>query len=131
MTAKVFALPPEAPISALQDLMNERNIRHVPVVDADGVLIGLVSQRDVLRYASAGEDDLPWSASVDLLNATSAGDIMTRQVETVEADEDLGTAARIMLDNKYGCLPVFDEGVLVGIITEADFVRLVAGDDES
>jgi CBS domain-containing membrane protein len=126
MTTEIFAVSPAAPVSALQDLMNERSIRHVPVVEADGTLVGLVSERDVLRYASAVDEDVPLSVSADLLNAVCAADIMTRQVETVEADEDLAVAARIMLDNKYGCLPVFEEGVLAGIITEADFVRLMA-----
>ena len=126
MTSEIIAVPPGASVSGLQDLMDERKIRHVPVVDADGALLGLVSQRDLLRYASALGEDLPLSMSVDLLSAVCAADIMTRQVETIEADEDLAVAARIMLDNKYGCLPVFEEGILAGIITEADFVRLMA-----
>ncbi|HEY7476392.1 MAG TPA: CBS domain-containing protein [Vicinamibacterales bacterium] len=126
MTTGVFAVSPEASISALQDLMDEKSIRHLPVVDADGTLVGLVSQRDLLRCQSALEEDLALSTRDDLLTATCAGDIMTRQVETIEADEDLALAARILLDNKYGCLPVFEEGILAGIITEADFVRLMA-----
>ena len=97
-----------------------------PILVCGGALVGLVSQRDVLRYASATDEELPLSASSALLCAARAADIMTQQVETVEADEDLAVAARIMLDNKYGCLPVFEEGVLAGIITEADFVRLMA-----
>ena len=125
MTAEIYAVRPEAPISVVQDLMDEKNIRHVPVVDDEGTLVGLVSQRDLIRWTSAS-DDLPLTASMDLLSVTRAGDIMTRQIETVEADEDLATAARIMLENKYGCLPVFEEGELAGIITEADFVRRMA-----
>jgi CBS domain-containing protein len=128
MTTEIFAVSPEAPVSALQDLMDEKGIRHVPVVEADGTLVGLVSQRDVLRYQSAFEEDLPRSTRDDLLTMTCAADIMTRQVETIEADEELAVAARILLDNKYGCLPVFEEGILAGIITEADFVRLAAVD---
>ena len=129
MTTEIFAVSPESPVSALQDLMDEKSIRHVPVVEADGTLVGLVSHRDVLRYQSAFEDDLPLSTRDDLLTVTCAGDIMTRQVETIEADEDLAVAARILLDNKYGCLPVCEEGILAGIITEADFVRLIAAID--
>jgi CBS domain-containing membrane protein len=52
---------------------------------------------------------------------------MTWDVETVEADENIATAAQTMLENKYGCLPVVDGDTLVGILTEADFVRFVAG----
>jgi CBS domain-containing protein len=125
MTSELFAVRQAAPVSVLQDLMDEKRIRHVPVVDDDGTLVGLVSQRDVIRCASAA-DELPLSTSGDLLGAIRAEDIMTQQVETVDADDDLAAAARIMLENKYGCLPVVEEGVLAGIITEADFVRLMA-----
>jgi CBS domain-containing protein len=53
---------------------------------------------------------------------------MTGDVETVDVDDDLATAARLMLENKYGCVPVLEEGLLAGILTEADFVRLAADD---
>jgi CBS domain-containing protein len=130
MTRELFAVRPAAPVSVLQDLMDEKRIRHVPVIDGEGALVGLVSQRDVIRCASSTADDLPLSTSDDLLGAIRAEDIMTQQVETVEADDDLSVAARIMLENKYGCLPVVEEGVLAGIITEADFVRLLADLEE-
>jgi predicted transcriptional regulator len=53
--------------------------------------------------------------------------IMIPDVETIEPDRPVADAAQIMLDNKYGCLPVVDDGRLVGIITEADFARCLAG----
>jgi len=51
---------------------------------------------------------------------------MTWEVEAVSADDDAAAAAVVMLENKYGCLPVLDQGALVGILTESDFVRFVA-----
>jgi CBS domain-containing protein len=89
-------------------------IRHLPVV-RDGLLAGLVTQRDLLRSASRGQD------------GARAGDIMVREVVTVRPGTSLVQAARIMLANKFGCLPVTEEGGrLVGIITESDFVRFAA-----
>jgi CBS domain-containing protein len=53
-------------------------------------------------------------------------DIMTQDVESVDVDAPVGEAASIMLENKFGCVPVIEEGLLAGILTEADFVRHVA-----
>jgi CBS domain-containing protein len=125
MTVGVFTVGPDAPVSLVVDLMIDHQIRHVPVVNDDGELIGLVSERDVLRSASAADAGMPMSERADLLSQITATDIMTSQVETVEVDDDLASAAALMLENKFGCLPVLEEGVLTGIITEADFVRLM------
>ena len=126
MTSDVFTVGPDESITALQDLMSEKRIRHVPVVADDGAVLGLVPERDVLRRTFSQEADLPLSVRLDVLTAVKVRDIMTWEVETIDADEDLSTAAQIMLDNKYGCLPVVEEGALVGILTEADFVKFVA-----
>jgi CBS domain-containing membrane protein len=126
MTTRIFAVRPGAPVALLQNLMDEKRIRHVLVVDEEGALVGLVSQRDLIRSVSSTADGLPLSSCADLFEAIRAEDIMTQQVETVEADDDLSVAARVMLENKYGCLPVFEGGILAGIITEADFLRLLA-----
>lgn len=126
MTSGVVAVGPDAPVTAIQDIMSEKHIPHVPVVDDDRVVVGLVSERDLLRRTFGPDADLPLSVRSDVLTAVKARDVMTWEVDTVEADEDLATAAQMMLDNKYGCLPVVEEGSLTGILTEADFVRFVA-----
>jgi CBS domain-containing membrane protein len=130
MTAEIYVAEPEAPIAVLHGLMTDKRIRHVPVVDEEGALVGLVSDRDLLRCAFALDEGVPLSERLDILTSVTATDIMTREVDTIKADDDLAVAARMMLDNKYGCLPVLEEGVLMGIITEADFVRLLAEDQE-
>ena len=113
MTAAVVSVGPDEPINAVQNLMDRKHIRHVPVVDGAGRVLGVVSQRDVLQRA--------------LLEDTGAvSEIMAWKTETIDADEPLSKAARIMLGQKYGCLPVVEHGRLVGILTEADFVKFVA-----
>ena len=126
MTSRVFTVQPDDPLSMLRDLMDQKLIRHVPVVDEGGALAGLVSDRDLLRRAFGGDVDLPLSLQDDLLAAVRVREVMTWEVETVSSDQDAAEAAQVMLENKYGCLPVVDEGELVGILTEADFVRFVA-----
>jgi CBS domain-containing protein len=83
-------------------------IRHLPVVDPAGYLIGLVTHRDVLRAGAEG----------------TAGDIMTTDVLTVAPDTSACEAAYLLLRHKIGCVPVTDAtGALRGIVTESDFVR--------
>lgn len=129
MTSGVTVVRPDDPIATLHDLMSDKHIRHVPVVDEDGAVVGLVTERDLLRRAAGLTDDMPLSVRSDISAAVKVNEVMTWDVETIEADEDAATAAGIMLENKYGCLPVLEQGVLVGILTEADFVRHVAESD--
>lgn len=126
MTNHAFSVRTDVSLSAVQDLMDEKNIRHVPVVDHGGRVVGLVSQRDLLRSAIAPVTDLPLTTQSAIMHQVKVADMMTRDVETVAADQPIAVAAQIMLENKYGCLPVIDEDRLIGILTEADFVRYVA-----
>jgi CBS domain-containing membrane protein len=126
MTPDVHVVRPDDSLATLRDVMNEKNVRHVPVVDDDGHLVGLVSERDMLRRAAGLEGDLPLSFGAEVAAAMKVREVMTWPVETIEADEEAATAASVMLDNKYGCLPVLEQGMLAGILTEADFVRHVA-----
>lgn len=128
MTPDVHVVSPEDPVAKLRDLMSEKHIRHVPVVDEDGGIVGLVSERDLLRRAAGLDGEVPLSVREDVSVAIKVSEVMTWNVETIEADDDAATAAAVMLDNKYGCLPVVEQGVLAGILTEADFVRHVAED---
>ena len=113
MTSDVVTVGPDESIDALKDLMVNERIRHVPVVDGAGALLGLVSERDLLLRALFEEEN-------------KVTDIMAWNVATIDPDQDVSRAARIMFDNKCGCLPVIEEGVLAGILTEADFVKAAA-----
>ena len=127
MTDKIFALRADDDIQMARDLMDERNVRHVPVVDEDRHLVGLVSERDLLRSMYPSTSELPVGTQHAVLKRVKVSAIMTRDVETVEPDDDLAAAAQVMLDNKYGCVPVVvDGGRVEGILTESDFVRHLA-----
>jgi len=123
MTQHVFTLRATDDLEALYDLMDTHHIRHVPVVDRDGDLVGLVTQRDLARSVLGGQDLLPLSVQQEILRRRTVREIMATEVETVEPDEELGTAAGMLLENKIGCLPVVEGEHLVGILTESDFVR--------
>ena len=90
-------------------------------------LVGLVSQRDLLRNHLIEQADVPDFIEDALLERLLVREVMTTGVVSVEPDSDIREAAQIMFENKYGCLPVVEGTRLVGIITESDFVRLMAG----
>lgn len=127
MTEKVFTLQSKDNLTALYDLMDAEHIRHIPVLDSEGDVVGLVTHRDLLRTALGRRADLPLSRQREILSRRAIEEIMTRDIETIAADATIGEAAEIMLENKYGCLPVVEGNRLVGILTEADFVRCLAG----
>lgn len=121
MTFEAATLLPEDELSIADDVMRLGRIRHLPVVDAEGILCGIVSQRDLLRSALRRKAEgvaLPTAARFRV------SEVMTPDVIAVEADASLAEAASLMFDQKLGCLPVVEGGKLAGILTEADFVRL-------
>lgn len=123
MTDTVFSLRPNDDLEALLDLMDTRHVRHVPIVDRDGNLVGLVTHRDLSRSALGPQDELPLSVQKEILRRRRIREIMATEVETVEPEEDLRNAAEMLIENKIGCLPVVEGEHLVGILTESDFVR--------
>jgi len=123
MTERVFTLKPRDDLAALYDLMDFRHVRHVPIVDSEGELVGLVTDRDLSRTALGAVEELPLSVERDILRRRRIRDIMATEPDVIEPDARLQEAAAILLENKVGCLPLVEGLRLVGIITEADFVR--------
>lgn len=123
MTERVFTLKAKDDLAALYDLMDSRHVRHVPVVDSDGEIIGLVTDRDLSRSALGAVEELPLSVERDILRRRRVRDIMATEPDVIEPDATLREAAEMLLENKVGCLPVVEGLHLVGILTEADFVR--------
>ncbi len=126
MTEDPVAVGPNADLQTARDLMDERGFRHLPVVDEEGAVVGLVSQRDLMERALAPTDDLTLSAQREVMGRITVDAIMTADVQVVEPDLAVATAGQMMLENKYGCLPVVDGGRMTGILTEADFVRYLS-----
>jgi CBS domain-containing membrane protein len=126
MTEDVLAVHPTDTLATLRALMAERDVRHMPVVNGDGELVGLVSERDLLRHSLIQQSDVPDFVEDTILERLKVRELMNTGVESTEADRDIREAAQVMLENKYGCLPVVEGERLVGILTEADFVRLFA-----
>ncbi|MCB1647454.1 MAG: CBS domain-containing protein [Pseudomonadales bacterium] len=121
MTTDVQTLPSTALLAEVYQLMQQRNFRHVPIVDDDDKLLGLVSYTDVMAATpppgSTGGADKHYSA-------VTAADVMHTGLETTLPSASARLAARTMESMKIGCLPVLKEGRLAGIITDTDFVAV-------
>ncbi len=116
MTRELVTVQEDDDLALAESILRLGGVRHLPVVH-QGKLVGLVTQRDLLRSGASGPT----------ARAILARDIMTRDVTTVEAETSLAHAAHLMLRHKYGCLPVCaPDRTLLGIITESDFVRFAA-----
>lgn len=125
MTWEVVTVLPMTDTETAWNLMSERDLRHMVVVDADGDLVGVVSHRDLLRHALIEQPDLPRYVERALLEKSLVREVMVSPAVTIDPEQDAAEAARILFENKIGCLPVVEGGRVVGILTESDFVRWV------
>jgi CBS domain-containing membrane protein len=108
--------------------MESGGFRHLVVVDGDNAIEGVLSHRDLFHGPLAWSLGQGRSAYEKLLEASRVKDAMHEDVETVEASTPLREAAALMLQRKIGCLPVVEADRLAGLLTEGDFVMLVAGE---
>jgi len=126
MSTDVFTLGRNDKLSIADDLMKQQRIRHIPIVDSDGALCGILTQRDLFRGILLRSLGYGSRAEQRLLDSLSIKDAMHDEVLSVAPDSTLRDAAELMLSNKVGCLPVVDGERLVGMISEADFVKQFA-----
>jgi acetoin utilization protein AcuB len=124
MTPNPITVTPDVSIAEAMERMKRENVRRFPVVDKDRKLIGLVSYTDLLYASPSSATSLSmWEISY-LLNQVKVKEVMTTKLITVTEAATLEEAARLMVDNKVGSLPVVRDGALVGIITESDIFRV-------
>jgi CBS domain-containing protein len=127
MTADPTTLKRNDKLTLADDIMRLGRVRHLPVVDDDGqTLAGIVTQRDLFRDALAQALGYGKHAQRKILDTLAVKDVMTTDVVTTGPETSLIEAAGILTERKIGCLPVVENGRLVGILTEGDFVALVA-----
>lgn len=123
MTRNPVTILPTMSVQDALALMREKRIRRLLVTDAQGKLVGIVSEKDLLYASPSPTTSLSVYEIPYLLSKLSVEKVMTRQVLSVTEDAPLEEAALVMADRKIGGLPVLKEGKLVGIITETDVFR--------
>ena len=124
MTTDIFTVQADDPVELVADLISWERIRHVPVEDGKGQLVGLVTYRAVMRHLAErakgggiGSRDAP---------ATAVSDIMRTSVITVTPDTTTLEAIALMRKHRIGCLPVVQDGNIVAMITEEDFMGIAS-----
>jgi acetoin utilization protein AcuB len=105
-------------------VMRDNKVRRLPVVDKDGRLVGITSEMDLLYASPSPATSLSVYEIHYLMARITVQDVMTKEVISIEENTPLEEAARIMVDNKIGGLPVVRDGKLVGIITETDLFKI-------
>ena len=125
MTAKVTTLGRNDSVDLADKMLATGRIRHLPIVE-EGAVVGIVSQRDLFRSGLAAAAGIGSNTRRKLLQGLLVKEIMNEPVITVDPDATVQDAARLMVENKIGCLPVVSEGRLQGLLTETDVLRYVA-----
>ena len=125
MSKDVFVLYLDDNLLLAEEMMQWKRIRHIPVVDREYNLKGLVTHRDILRASISTVAQLSNLEVHDIQTHIFLQDIMRTSVFTIRPEADIKEAARVMLREKIGCLLVVEGDRLVGILTEADFLRYV------
>ena len=138
MTHNVVTVTPSTSLKEVAALLVARDVSGVPVVDADGELVGVVSERDLLakERSDVGKPDglLGWFLGEDIDAekhwARTAGEAMTKPAITIEKWRSTAAAAGLMAEHGLKRLPVIHNGELVGIVTRRDLVRAFARSDQ-
>ena len=123
MSRAVTTVRPEARLADAAALMRDRKIRHLPVVDGRGRLVGIVTARDLRQALFAPAVQAEATDLATVLESLTVADVMTRGVVSVRAVTSIRDAARVMHERRLGALPVVEGGRLVGILTETDVLR--------
>lgn len=124
MTPNPFTLQPADSIYAARQLMKEKNIRHIPIVNDGEQLVGLITQSDLLAASESTLRTRNDTEREELEKQHLIDEAMTTGLATIDEQDNLRAAAVHLLKNKHGCLPVTRGGKLCGIITDSDFVTI-------
>jgi CBS domain-containing membrane protein len=127
MTADPLCLTRDGSLKDAHELMRGKNIRHIPVIDDKGALVGMLTQKIIVAkvlslMAQFGATALDRKEKQQLV-----ADLMVTDFAAVSPDQSLKEVAGFFVSNRHGCMPVVDKNnKLKGILTSSDFVRLAA-----
>jgi len=124
MTKNPIFIQPDMSINEVRSLMDKHKIGHLPVLDKSNGLIGIITRKDLAKASPSAATSLDMYEISYLLSKMTAKDVMEKKVITVGENEVVEEAARIMVDNDIGCLPVLRGKLLVGMITDTDLFHV-------
>lgn len=123
MSKDVISIGPKDKLQVAKDIFGSNNIHHIPVLDEDEKLVGILSKVDYLYFLKPIHQDSneQYVNNLRLKNYT-VGEAMTAQVQTISPDATLFEALELLTENRFHSLPVIEAGKVVGIITSHDFL---------
>jgi CBS domain-containing membrane protein len=124
MTEDLIALRDTDSLLNAQRAMEQARIRHLPIIDAAGAFVGLLTHRDLLAASVSRLAEIDQATQEEIYAGIPISEVMRADVAMASPDLPLRQAAEVLLTQKYGCLPVVESGKLVGILTASDFIRL-------
>ncbi len=124
MTPNPICGYPEMPVTEAQSLMQEKGIRHLPILEEDN-LVGLITQRSLLKALPSDVSNFSRFEISYTLAKIKVHTVMVKDLITVDEDTPIEEASRVMADERIGCLPVMRDGDLVGIITDNDLFNIM------
>ena len=124
MTMNPVSVHPDMTINEVRSLMEKDKIGHLPVLNKNNELVGLMTRKDLIKAGPSAATSLDMYEISYLLSKITVKDVMEKKVIKTVEDEVVEEAARIMVDNDIGCLPVMREKLLVGIITDTDLFHV-------
>lgn len=124
MSAPTHRVTPDTPVDEAFRMMRQHHVRHLLVMNGEQ-LVGVVTDRDLRQPNRAAR---PWTVMELYLVGRDLRvlSVMSTELVTAEVDDNVAYAARLMIDNAIGCLPVLDEGAVVGILTSTDLLKALS-----
>lgn len=122
MTTDIITLTPDTTVLRVMSIVQQKGIRHLPVVEGKKV-VGMVTNLDIQRVTASDASTLSVYELNYLLDKIKVSQFMTKKVFTVDPDEPIEAAAKLIYDHKIGSLPVVKNGELVGLITSSDILE--------
>lgn len=123
MSDDLYTLKKNDTLQTARLLMVARHIHHVPIVNRHQEVLGLVSHRDILAASSSKLEEVT-EEEVSHQNKIKLAELMSTDIYTLSPEDDLLEAAKHFQKNKGGCIPITDNGALVGVLTSYDFIQL-------
>ncbi len=125
MSERVITALPKSTIFEAEKTMTSQGFRRLPIA-IEGKLVGIITAMDILRFFGTGEVfKRLQSGMITQVLSTPALDIASKEVATIDPNEDVGQAAKIMKEKNIGAIPVVQKQKLVGMLTERDFFKLI------
>lgn len=126
MHRKIVTISASERLSTVEDIMTLGHVRHMPVVQA-GKLVGILSERDLLRASLSSLASYRDEERRAFLHVVEITQVMSSPPIVIGPEATIEQAALIMAEKKIGCLPVVEDDLLVGMLTETDVLRMAAG----